>query len=450
MASGQTSIAMQKKSIVIDTIFFLHYLQTVYSKLNKFAARIKRKSNNQMELSNMDNQLKPTIEKLFNALNNKNDSEILGYYERTVLLLNNAYFVKSHWPDDKKFGKDKLSIILCKELRQRHAYTHISSLPNQDHKSAFENCRKFFDSIAKASKPVQLKLPDDWLWQIIDTFVSRYIEVNGRDDARNTFSDIYSKFLTHSSNIDSKSVASTLHYFSLVEMLRLHSLCGDYKKAINLLKSINIHKKDQNTPIPAFEVLTSYYAGFSYMMMSRYRNAIDTFTSILVTIHENKSLYIKRSYQNNQINELIEKMYRLMAICWAVSQTPVHGIILRSLHDRDYTNGFINMYNNDWNEFEGFFKSGRPEHIIDEASTDFKLQIEQHFNSHIFHHSRPDAEFPDSPNSRNFTITETCSKTLQNIISKYIELFERIVRLIGLALSKLIQKIVPTKLRGFV
>lgn len=230
------------------------------------------------------------------------------------MLLNNTHFVKSCWPSDKKL-KDKLSIILCKELRQRHAYAHNPSLPSQDHKSAFKNCGKFFDFIA--SNPVQLKLPDDWLWQIIDTFVSRYIEVNDRDDARNTFLDIYSKFVTHSSNIDSKSVASRLRYFSLVEMLRLHSLCGDYKKAINLLESIDIQKKDQSTPIPAFEVLTSYYAGFSYMMMSRYRNAFDTFISILVPIHKNRLQYIKRSYQNNQINELINKMYPLMAICWA-------------------------------------------------------------------------------------------------------------------------------------
>lgn len=80
--------------------------------------------------------------------------------------------------------------------------------------------------------------------------------------------------------------------------------------------------------------------------------------------------------------------------------------------DRDYGDGVLNMFNNDWNEFEGFFKSGRPEHIIDEASTDFKLQIEQHFHSLILHHSRPDAESPDFPNNRKFAITETCSKTL--------------------------------------
>lgn len=69
------------------------------------------------------------------------------------------------------------------------------------------------------------------------------------------------------------------------------------------------------------------------------------------------------------------------------------------------------LCNNDLNEFERFFKSGRPENIIDEASINFKRQIEQHIQSRILMLS-PDAESPDSPNDRNFANTGTCSKTL--------------------------------------
>lgn len=247
------------------------------------------------------------------------------------MLLKNQYFVKKHWPTDKEIGDDKFLRLLCKELRQRHAYTHNASLLNQDHECAFENCRTLFDLIANSSPPVQFKLPDDWLWQIIDTFVSRYIQVNGCVDARNTFSDIYGKFLPNSSNIDSKSVLRTVYNFSLVEMLRLHSLCGDYNRAIELLESNNIPKKDQSTPKQAFEVLTFYYAGFSYMMLSRYKDAINAFTSVLVTIPENNSLYIKWSYQNEQINKLIQKMYRLIVICFAANPMPTDSSISKSL-----------------------------------------------------------------------------------------------------------------------
>lgn len=85
--------------------------------------------------------------------------------------------------------------------------------------------------------------------------------------------------------------------------------------------------------------------------------------------------------------------------------------------EKDYVDSLFKMQNeNDWNEFEVFFKLGRPKHIIDEASTDFKQQIEQHFSSL---HSRRDAETqisqiyqtsPDIPNSRNGAIRGTCNK----------------------------------------
>jgi len=106
-----------------------------------------------------------------------------------------------------------------------------------------------------------------------------------------------------------------LGYFSLVGLLRVHSLLGDYYQAIKVLEPIEIHKKSAYSHIPACQISTSYYVGFAYMMMRRYADAIRTFSDILLYIQRTKQLYSTRSYQNDQINKQAEQMYHLLAIC---------------------------------------------------------------------------------------------------------------------------------------
>lgn len=53
--------------------------------------------------------------------------------------------------------------------------------------------------------------------------------------------------------------------------------------------------------MPACQITTSYYVGFAYMMMRRYADAIQTFSSILLYIQRTKQLFQTRSYQNDQV-----------------------------------------------------------------------------------------------------------------------------------------------------
>lgn len=114
------------------------------------------------------------------------------------------------------------------------------------------------------------------------------------------------------------SLYKMLGYFSLVGLLRLHSLLGDYYQAIKVLENMEIHKKVctlvtfkrvvliyyldlQYSHVPACQITTSYYVGFAYMMMRRYADAIQTFSSILLYIQRTKQLFQTRSYQNDQV-----------------------------------------------------------------------------------------------------------------------------------------------------
>lgn len=82
-----------------------------------------------------------------------------------------------------------------------------------------------------------------------------------------------------------------------------------------ILEPIEVSKKTRFTHIPACQISTSYYVGFSYMMMRRYSDAIRTFSSILLYIQRTSQLYNVRSYQNDQINKQTDQMFHLLAIC---------------------------------------------------------------------------------------------------------------------------------------
>merc|ERR1711993_35965 len=75
-----------------------------------------------------------------------------------------------------------------------------------------------------------------------------------------------------------------LGYFSLVGLLRLHSLLGDYYQALKVMENIDFNKKTMYSRVAQCQITTSYYVGFAYMMMRRYQDAIRTFSNILLYI----------------------------------------------------------------------------------------------------------------------------------------------------------------------
>lgn len=284
--------------------------------------------------------------------------EIQNLYENTFPKLSEQYYDKRAWPAESQIvdivGNDEVFLTLYKELYFRHIYARIPDGPTiHERADSFFNYCSFFNLILSAPQPVQLELPDIWLWELLDEFVYQFQNYAQYRARLNDKSEEELSMLKHTnhwtilcilnvlhslvdkSNIklqlevsasggDPESVAGEfgrhslykmLGYFSLVEMLRLHSLLGDYYQAIKVLEPIEIHKKNQYSHIPACQISTSYYVGFAYMMMRRYTDAIRTFSTILLFIQRTKQLYSTRSYQNDQINKQTEQMYQLLSIC---------------------------------------------------------------------------------------------------------------------------------------
>lgn len=100
-----------------------------------------------------------------------------------------------------------------------------------------------------------------------------------------------------------------LGYFSIIGLLRVHCLLGDYTLALKMMDNIELNKKALFSRVIPCHVTTYYYVGFSYMMMRRYADAIKAFSTVLTFIQRTKQ-YHTRSYQFDQVS-----IYRYQPDC---------------------------------------------------------------------------------------------------------------------------------------
>ncbi|KAJ8716240.1 hypothetical protein PYW08_013525 [Mythimna loreyi] len=342
-----------------------------------------------------------------NMINEGVSYEILNLYENTFPKLTEQYFENTPWPDENEVApivdSDHVFMILYKELYYRDIYARVPGGPKPDQRfHSFYNYCDLFNYILSAETPVPLELPDQWLWELIDEFVyqfqsfaqyrSRTSKLSPAEiDALNTENKAWNVLcilnvlhsLVDKSNIkrqlevyaaggDPDSVAGEfgrhslykmLGYFSLVGLLRLHSLLGDYYQAIKVLENIELHKKSQYSHVPACQISTSYYVGFAYMMMRRYADAIRTLSSALLYMQRTKQLFSSRSYQNDQINKQTEQMYHLLAICLVLHPQCVDESIQQVLREKNYHEKMFKMQYGDLGEFESCFTFACPKFL---------------------------------------------------------------------------------------
>lgn len=109
-----------------------------------------------------------------------------------------------------------------------------------------------------------------------------------------------------------------LGYFSIIGLLRVHTLLGDFTLALKVMENVELSQKVRillhlipsyvctdcpQSPfmrVTACHVTTFYYVGFCYIMLRRYPDAIRTFVNILNFILRMRQ-YHTRSYQYDQV-----------------------------------------------------------------------------------------------------------------------------------------------------
>lgn len=130
----------------------------------------------------------------------------------------------------------------------------------------------------------------------------------------------------------SKNLYRMLGYFSIIGLLRVHCLLGDFSLALKTLDDIELNKKAIFARVMAAHFTTYYYVGFSYMMMRRYADAIRMFSHILVYVSRTKNFQKNAQYDN--IARKNDQMYALIALCVAFHPTRLDDTIHTALREK--------------------------------------------------------------------------------------------------------------------
>ncbi|KAF8331311.1 eukaryotic translation initiation factor 3 subunit 6 [Cantharellus anzutake] len=307
-----------------------------------------------------------------------NVSEISAAYESGWNKLTEKYYAKSEWPDAELFAPlvndDQVFLTLYRELYYRHVYSRLS--PNIDDRfHSYENSCELFNYVLNSDGPVPLELPDQWLWDIIDEFIYQYqsfcvwrSKVKNKNDEEKAMladgSQIWSTYsvlnvlysLIQKSKINENLAAAhrgasaeeiagivgefgvrplyrTLGYFSLIGLLRVHTLLGDYTLAVKVMDNIELNPKAFFMRVTACHVATYYYVAFCYLALRRYPDANRTLVNVLNFISRMRP-YHTRSYQYDQINKTADRMYALLTIGISLSPTRLDENTMIGLKER--------------------------------------------------------------------------------------------------------------------
>ncbi|KAJ1729014.1 hypothetical protein LPJ61_003728 [Coemansia biformis] len=305
-----------------------------------------------------------------------NVNDLAYNYETQFTRLSEKFFAKSAWPDPHYVaalvGDDGLFLTLYRELYYRHIYSRLHPSLETRFRS-FENYCDLFNYILNSDGPIELELPNQWLWDIVDEFIYQFQsfcthrmrvgkrtaeEIELLRDNQQVWSTygvlnvLYS--LIQKSNISQQLAAGQqggdvveaaggfgarplykmLGYFSIVGLVRVHCMLGDYTLALQTLENIDLgNSRGLFTRVTACHVTVYYYVGFAYMMMGRYADATQAFAHILTFVMRTRH-YHQRSHQFDTVNKKAEQMYALLAVAVSLSPTRVDELIHGHLREK--------------------------------------------------------------------------------------------------------------------
>ncbi|KAI9820255.1 MAG: hypothetical protein M1827_005877 [Pycnora praestabilis] len=271
--------------------------------------------------------------------------------------------------------------------------------------SSYDNYCSLFHFILNSEGPVDLEVPSYyWAWDVIDEFIYQFNsfcsyrnrsarkndsqeEIQLLRDNPNTWgcysvlnvlysliqrSQIKEQLVAIKNNQDPAIVAGDygnrplyrmLGYFSIIGLLRVHCLLGDFSLALKTLDDIELNKKSMFARVMAAHFTTYYYVGFSYLMMRRYADAIKMFSHILVYVSRTKNF--QKNAQYDSISKQNDQMYALIAICVAFNPTRLDDTIHTALREK-YGEQFMRMQRGGPESlplFEELFRSACPKFI---------------------------------------------------------------------------------------
>lgn len=113
---------------------------------------------------------------LFHQAIIENDlTTITSMYESGWNKLTQAHYAQSEWPEAEVIAplvqNDQVFLTLYRELYFRHVYARLQPTID-DRFQSYENICELFNYLLNSEGPVPLDLPIQWLWDMLDEFVT--------------------------------------------------------------------------------------------------------------------------------------------------------------------------------------------------------------------------------------------------------------------------------------
>eukprot|EP00439_Symbiodinium_sp_Y106_P067513 s2602_g11.t1 len=295
--------------------------------------------------------------------------------------INRLYDTDFNQLTEKYYNKTRLA-----ELYYRHIYARLNPVLFEDGIGSWKNYTQLLDLMIENlsdGEDLGIALPAQWLWDILDEFVYHYQTYSTycHKAAKLQKEADVKQLVDNPAVFETTKVLSYLHqlvryslieewlanpdggngqgrwkspshvvcsargvavdestrligYFALMQLLRMHSLLGDYRLAMDTIENIDFRAE---VPlfyrIPACHVTVFYYMGFAYMMMRRYVDASRTFQDILVFLSKISTVN-SLSYQYDQMLKKQDQMYVLLLICNALCPQPLDESLEKPIREK--------------------------------------------------------------------------------------------------------------------
>lgn len=379
------------------------------------------RSDREEEETNVPDVVRSFISKFTRALRSKHAHDLQSLYDSEFNDLSERYFNNAEWPSPSNVAplvKDDQNILLLyRELYYRHI--EAKSLTSLQHRlGAFQNYVDLFNVILglNAEHP-EFELPLQWLWDLTDEFIYQFQTFYNFKNKAALLSEPDAQLLKQHENhwsvqtmykyldaLVKKGVQNTnttqsatqvpdsprsasgeekkeeqtqagsvsnmfraLSQFSMVGLLRLNCMLGDYTSGLAAIATIDLRKRSPATSLTACHSTLFYNLGFAYMMTSRYVDAAKTFSNFIREASRNK-FSMPRSYQAQAIHKRTDQMHALLAITVNLAPQRLEESIHNALREK-YQDQMQALQRGEVEKFVELFNSSCPKFVTISPST---------------------------------------------------------------------------------
>lgn len=378
-----------------------------------------------MNSGNISNDVKDFLKGFSTAIEENNLLEIIEYYSTGWNKITRENYQNTNWPNSMiveanisiKGQSRELFLYLYRERYYNHLFSRFSVFDSRDdlhfclkdHIESYQNFIGLFNFIIKmwredkTNKLRDFELPNVWSWDLIQNFINqcqayhiwKKLDLNDPHEKPNekTFVEsiwslpvvfrylyIFSWYAGIPINLGLEieslpnshiHMKQSLGQFSIIGILRLNTLLGDYSSALECLGKLNLKILNALTMSWTCEMTILYHETFCLMMKACFNDALKNFSKVRTKYEKFFNSKMAKKTSMNRFRLWFHRLRQMQILCRFLSFQNENGENNNSLQDQK--EWIISLYDNSKPDFIGFSKKNAS---ISAQRNTFSLLIE--------------------------------------------------------------------------